>query len=127
MSKLELQLTNGGMRLNIVALIGDKALLQRLNDNSFIVVNGLNIHNDFTCEWDFAYGYVESYDRAYKLFNDKVTKEWLEYGNDTTVKEVLNDILSIANNLSYSHGISLDDRHDAEQIVSKARDLLERV
>jgi len=91
MSKLELQLTNGGMRLNIVALIGDKALLKRLNDDSFIVVNGLNIHNDFTCEWDFAYGYVNSYDVAYKLFNDKVTNDWLEYGNDDLEEDICSD------------------------------------
>ena len=32
MSSLELQLTNGGMQLNIIALIGSKALLKRLND-----------------------------------------------------------------------------------------------
>lgn len=82
MSSLELQLTNGGMRLNIIALIGNKALLKRLNDNSFIVVSGLQIHNDFTCEWDFAYGYVESYDVAYKIFNNKVVSEWLEYSSD---------------------------------------------
>lgn len=79
MSKLELQLSNGGMQLNIIAVIGDKALLKRLNDNSFIVVSGLNIHNDFTCEWDFAYGYIDNYDKAYKLFNDKVVNDWLKY------------------------------------------------
>jgi len=79
MSKLQLQLNNGGMRLNIIGLIGDNALLQRLNDNSFIVVNGLNIHDDFTCEWNFAYGYVNSYDVAYKLFLEKVVNPFLEY------------------------------------------------
>lgn len=79
MAKLQLQLSNGGMQLNIIGLIGDNALLQRLNDNSFIVVNGLNIHNDFTCEWNFAYGYVNSYDVAYQLFIDKVVKPFLEY------------------------------------------------
>lgn len=82
MADLELQLVNGGMRLNIVAMIGDKALLKRLNDNSFIVVNGLHIHNDFTCDWDFAYGYVNRYDDAYKLFNDKVVNDWLQYGEE---------------------------------------------
>lgn len=82
MADLELQLVNGGMRLNIVAMIGDNALLKRLNDNSFVVVNGLHIHNDFTCDWNFAYGYVSSYDDAYRLFNDKVVNEWLQYGEE---------------------------------------------
>ena len=91
MSNLELQLTNGGMQLNIIALIGSKALLKRLNDNSFIVVNGLHIHNDFTCEWNFAYGYVESYDVAYKLFNDKVVNEWLEYGSEEFEEDICSD------------------------------------
>ena len=79
MAKLQLQLSNGGMQLNIIGVIGDNALLQRLNDNSFIVVNGLNIHNDFTCEWNFAYGYLSDYDKAYQLFIDKVVKPFLEY------------------------------------------------
>ena len=88
MSSLELQLTNGGMQLNIIALIGNKALLKRLNDNSFIVVNGLHIHNDFTCEWDFAYGYVESYDVAYKIFNNKVISERLEYSSEEWEEDI---------------------------------------
>ena len=88
MENLELQLVNGGMRLNIVAMIGDNALLKRLNDNSFIVVNGLHIHNDFTCEWDFAYGYVESYDVAYKIFNNKVISEWLEYSSEEWEEDI---------------------------------------
>jgi len=79
MAKLELQLNNGGMNLNIIAVIGNNALLQRLNDNSFIVVNGLNIHNDFSCEWDFAYGYLSDYDKAYQLFIDKVVNPFMEY------------------------------------------------
>ena len=79
MAKLQLQLSNGGMQLNIIGVIGDNALLQRLNDNSFIVVNGLNIHDDFTCEWNFAYGYVNDYDVAYQLFIDKVVKPFMEY------------------------------------------------
>lgn len=82
MENLELQLVNGSMRLNIVAMIGNKALLKRLNDNSFVVVNGLHIHNDFTCDWNFAYGYIDSYDKAYKLFNDKVVNDWLQYGEE---------------------------------------------
>ena len=91
MADLELQLVNGGMRLNIVAMIGDKALLKRLNDNSFVVVNGLHIHNDFTCDWNFAYGYVSSYDDAYRLFNDKVVNEWLEYGNEEDEEDICSD------------------------------------
>lgn len=79
MSKLELQLSNGGMQLNIIAVIGNKALLKRLNDDSFIVVDGLQIHNDFTCEWDFARDYCEDYDTAYLLFIDKVVKPFMEY------------------------------------------------
>ena len=88
MSSLDLKLTNGVMRLNIIALLGNKALLKRLNDNSFIVVSGLHIHNDFTCEWDFAYGYVESYDVAYKTFNNKVISEWLEYSSDEWEEDI---------------------------------------
>ena len=91
MENLELQLVNGGMRLNIVAMIGDNALLKRLNDNSFVVVNGLHIHNDFTCDWNFAYGYVNRYDDAYRLFNDKVVNEWLEYGNEEDEEDICSD------------------------------------
>ena len=79
MAKLELQLNNGGMNLNIIAVIGNDALLQRLNDSSYIVVSGLHIHNDFSCEWDYAYGYFDTYDQAGECFNDKVVKTFQEY------------------------------------------------
>ena len=54
-------------------------MLKRLNDSSFIVVRGLQIHNDFTCEWDFALGYFNDYDSAGECFNDKVVKDFQEY------------------------------------------------
>lgn len=75
----ELVLSNNSMQLKILATVGNNALLCRLNDNSYVVVNGLHVHNDFTCEWDFAYGYVSTYDSAYKLFMDKVVKPFAEY------------------------------------------------
>lgn len=78
-----LRLTNNSMNLELIALIGDNALLKRLNDTSFVVVNGLNIHNDFTCEWNFAYGYFEKYTVALQCFNEKVLKVLTE-----DVKEV---------------------------------------
>ena len=74
-----LRLNNGSMELELIALIGKDALLKRLNDNSFVVVRGLNIHNDFTCEWDFALGYFERYDNAFQCFNEKVVKEFSMY------------------------------------------------
>lgn len=89
MAKLELQLNNGSMQLNLIACIGDNAFLKRLNDNSFIVVNGLNIHNDFTCEWNFAYGYFDDYDYAYRCFNRKVIQPFLEY-DDVAVNKICN-------------------------------------
>ena len=90
MSKLELQLNNGRMNLNIIALIGDNALLKRLNDNSFIVVRGLKIHNDFTCEWDYALGYFNNYDYAFSLFNRKIVKEFSAY-EDVVIEKIIND------------------------------------
>ena len=79
MAKLDLTLTNNYMKLNIIALVGDNALLARLNDNSFVVANGLKINEDLTCTWAFAYGYYESYDRAFACFNEKVLKDFQEY------------------------------------------------
>lgn len=101
MGTLELQLSNGRMNLNIIATIGDNALLKRLNDNSFIVVRGLKIHNDFTCEWDYALGYFNSYDKAGECFNDKIIKEWQEYfetdicGDDDFAGMTIEDLTGI--------------------------------
>ncbi len=78
----EVLLTNGGMRINIISTIGDKALLARKNDNSFIVADGLNIKEDLTCEWAFAYGYFERYEDAYKLYTENIVKKFLEYGEE---------------------------------------------
>ena len=78
MSKLKVVISNGHMNLEILALIGDNALLHRLNDDSFVVANGLNIHSDFTCEWNFAYGYFQQYKNAYKCFNEKVLQPFLQ-------------------------------------------------
>lgn len=71
--------TNNHMQLKIISTVGDRALLARTNDNSFIVVAGLNIKEDFTCDWAFAYGYFESYDHAYTCYMEKVIKEFSEY------------------------------------------------
>ena len=64
---------------------GDTALLARLNDNSFVVVNGLDIKEDLTCTWAFAYGYFTSYDKAYACFYNKVLKDFTEYAEVVTV------------------------------------------
>lgn len=79
MAKLNLILSNGHMNLELIATIGDNAFLKRTNDSSFVVANGLHIHNDFTCDWDFAYGYFEKYNDAYNCFCEKVLKPALEY------------------------------------------------
>lgn len=79
MAKLNLTLTNNYMKLNIIALVGDTALLARLNDNSFVVVNGLEVKEDLSCTWAFAYGYFEDYDRAFKCFHEKALGEFAEY------------------------------------------------
>ena len=76
---MAIELTNNYMKLNLLALVGDKALLARLNDSSFVVANGLEIREDFSCTWAFAYGYYESYDRALACFNEKVLKPFQEY------------------------------------------------
>ena len=78
-----IRLVNNYMELELIATIGDNALLKRLNDSSYVVCNGINIHNDFTCDWAFAYGYYESYDSAYKCFIDKVVKPFMEYDQET--------------------------------------------
>ena len=70
---------NNFMQIKIISTVGDKALLARTNDNSFIVVSGLDIKEDFTCDWAFAYGYFESYDHAYRCYMEKVIKEFSEY------------------------------------------------
>lgn len=88
MSKLNLVLVNGGMNLEIIALIGNNALLHRLNDGSMIVVNGLNIHDDFSCEWNFAYGYFNRYDEAFLCFNDKILKPYQEYEEIAKIKPI---------------------------------------
>lgn len=74
-----LRLKNNVMELELIAIIGNNALLKRLNDNSYIVCNGLNIHNDFTCDWNFSYGYFENYNQAYNCFIDKIVKPFMEY------------------------------------------------
>ena len=76
---MAIELTNNYMKLNLLALVGDKALLARLNDNSFVVANGLEIREDFSCTWAFAYGYFTSYDKAYACFYNKVLKDFTEY------------------------------------------------
>ena len=75
----QLKFTNGNMNIEVIALIGKNAFLKRLNDSSFIVVNGLNIKENNNCDWDFAYGYFERYDDAYECFNNKVIKEFQKY------------------------------------------------
>lgn len=79
MARLNLTLTNNYMKLNVIALIGDVALLERLNDSSFVVANGLNIKEDMSCSWAFAYGYYDSYDRAFKCFHDKALRVFADY------------------------------------------------
>lgn len=74
-----LRLTNNGMNLELLAVIGKDALLKRLNDNSFIVCRFLRIHNDFTCDWGYALGYFSKYDDAFNCFNEKVITPFKEY------------------------------------------------
>ena len=54
-------LTNNYMRLTLDGYVktqhGNVAVLHRLNDNTFIVVNGITINEDNTCSWNFAYEY----------------------------------------------------------------------
>ena len=70
---------NNSMRVKVIASIGNNALLSRLNDSSFIVVNGLNVKYDLTCDWNFSYGYFEGYDKAYQCFVEKIVKPFIEY------------------------------------------------
>ena len=73
------RLSNGSMELELIALIGRDAFLKR-SDCTFVVVRGLNVHNDFTCEWDYALGYFEDYNSAFKCFNEKVIEGFSKYG-----------------------------------------------
>lgn len=82
MGKLDIVLTNNGMQLEIIAVIGNDAFLKRLNDNSFVVCRNLTIHADFTCTWGYALGYFEHYNSAYKCFMEKVVSEFSEYEKD---------------------------------------------
>ena len=75
-------LTNNYMQLEIIAVIGNDALLKRLNDSSFVVCRGLEIHNDFTCTWGYALGYFEHFNDAYQCFMEKVVSEFSEYQED---------------------------------------------
>jgi hypothetical protein len=77
-----LRLSNGGMDLELLAIIGKDVFLKRLNDNSYIVAKGINIHNDFTCEWDFALGYFFNYDDAFQCFNEKIVSRFSEYAEN---------------------------------------------
>jgi hypothetical protein len=111
MGKLNLVLTNGSMQLELIAVIGDNAFLKR-QDSCFIVVNGIDIHNDFTCEWNFAYGYVWSYDKAYQLFIDKVVKPFMEY------EDVINLVDEVSDNKEVSDGEDFDEDFEDEDICS---------
>lgn len=79
MGKLNLQLTNNKMNLEVIVIMGNDALLKRLNDSSFIVCRNIVIHNDFTCEWGHAIGYFESYDKAYQCFIEDVVRPFEDY------------------------------------------------
>ena len=74
-----MKLTNNYMQLEVIALIGEDALLKRLNDNSFVVCRGIEINEDLTCQWGYALGYFEHYDDAYLCFMDKVVSRFAEY------------------------------------------------
>ena len=54
-------LTNNFMTLTLDGIVktesGNVAVVHRLNDNTFIVVNGITIKEDNTCSWNFAYQY----------------------------------------------------------------------
>ena len=75
----EVEFTNNHMGIKIISTIGDKALLTRTNDHSFIVVDGLNINEDFTCNWAYAYGYFEDYEHAYRCYNKKALEDFAGY------------------------------------------------
>ena len=79
MTNSVLSLTNNRMQLELIAVIGKDAFLKRVNDSSYVVCNNIEIHNDFTCTWGFAYGYFEEYDDAYECFMEKVVKRFAEY------------------------------------------------
>ena len=80
MSKLIL--TNNYMQLEVIAIIGNDALLKRLNDSSFVVCRNIEIYADLTCSWGYALGYFEHYNDAYACFVEKVVNEFTEYGKD---------------------------------------------
>lgn len=65
-------LTNNGMNLTVIAQIENNALLKRNNDHSYVVVNGLDVKEDNTCKWAFAYGYVQEFTDAVEIFEEKV-------------------------------------------------------
>lgn len=66
-----IELTNGGMDLQLLSMVGDVALLKRTNDDSFVVCNGLNVKKNLTCDWAFAYVYTEDYAIACQYFTEK--------------------------------------------------------
>ena len=71
---------NGYMGIKVIATVGSNALLTRINDNSFIVVNLLRVDTvNNKCDWGFAYGYYESYDKAYEKFIETIVNPFLEY------------------------------------------------
>ena len=76
------ELTNNNMRLKLVSIVrfsevdetDNISLLLRENDNTYIVVNGLEIdENHSTCTWAFAYSYcIETLEEGTELLTDKV-------------------------------------------------------
>lgn len=65
-------LTNNGMNLTVIAQIENNALLRRNNDHSYVVVNGLDVKEDNTCDWAFAYDYTWELTDAIEVFEEKV-------------------------------------------------------
>ena len=55
-----LMLINGTMRLKLLEIKGDKVLFERLNDNTFIIADGVSFNQeDNTCEWMAGQYYEE--------------------------------------------------------------------
>lgn len=69
-----LRLKNNFMELELIALIGDKALFKRLNDSSYIIANHISIHDDFTCDWGSGQYYDDDFSKAHRAFVNDVVK-----------------------------------------------------
>lgn len=99
-------LTNNHMDLTLIANIEGNALLKRNNDNSYVVVNGLDVKENNTCTWAFAYAYVQEFTNAVEVFEEKV---FIPFKQSAVCREIREGYVKCMRNHTCGNYINMSD------------------